>query len=535
MGQGFDYVIVGGGTAGCVLAARLSEDRAARVCLIESGPRDTNPLIHLPIGYVKMRGGPPSWGLVTAPQHHADQRALPYVQARVLGGGSSINAQVFARGNPADYDRWASEGAKGWGFDQVWPGFLRAEGNLDITDEWHGTTGPLGVSSPRQANVLSRAFVQGCQEYGMPHNPDFNGAAQQGAGLYQTTARHGRRCSAAVGYLRPARGRPNLTVLTRATVLRIVVRGGKAHGVEYVPHKGRNPRVIPAAQEVIVTAGAIGSPKLMMLSGLGPADHLRQHAIDIRQDMPGVGQNLHDHYGVDLVAELTGWESLNRYRKPHLMLWAGLQYGLFRSGPIASNVIEAGAFWYADHDQPIPDLQFHFLAGAAAGAGPGIPSVPRKSAGITLNSYCLRPRSRGSVQLHSGDPRDGPLVDPNFLADPEDLRLTVEGIRISREILAQPALRKYIAQMRFPDDRLRSQADLEGYARRYGRTSYHPAGTCRMGQDQNAVVGPDLRVQGIDRLRICDSSVMPSPIGANTNATTIMIAERASDLIRQGA
>lgn len=530
----FDYVIVGGGSAGCVLAARLSEDPAARVCLIEAGAHDRHPLIHMPVGYVKLPGGPPSWNLVTQPQRHVDDRALGYPQARIMGGGSSVNAQVFIRGNPADYDKWAEQGAEGWDFKSIQPYFLRSEGNADLSDEWHGTDGPLGVSSLRRPNPLSRAFVQGCQELGMPANPDFNGARQTGAGLYQTTTRNGRRCSSAVGYLRPALLRPNLTVLSNAHVLRLVFRGRRAVGVEYAVKGDDTTRLAEAGEEVILTAGAIGSPKLLMLSGIGPADHLRRHGIEIIQDLPGVGRNLQDHYGIDLVAELKGHESLNRYRRPHLMFWAGLQYALFRSGPIASNVIEAGAFWRSDRAGGAPDLQFHFLAGAATGDRPGVPSLPRGRAGITLNSYYLHPGSRGSVMLRSDDPRDPPIIDPNFLAEPEDLRIAVEGVGISREIFATPALRRYVKQVCFPDETVRDRAGIEAYARRYGRSSYHPVGTCRMGLDPMAVTGPDLRIHELDGLRVCDSSVMPSLISGNTNAPTIMIAERAADLIRSG-
>jgi choline dehydrogenase-like flavoprotein len=530
MAQAFDYVIVGGGSAGCVLAARLSEDPSARVCLIEAGGRDTNPLIHMPVGFAKMTTGPLTWGLVTAPQKHANNREIPYAQARVLGGGSSINAEIFTRGHPSDYDRWAAEGATGWGFADIRKYFLRSEGNSILSGAWHGTDGPLGVSNIPDPNPVTRAFVQSCQELGIPYNPDFNGERQEGAGTYQTTTRGNRRCSAAVGYLRPALGRPNLSVITGALVLRLRIEGRRAVGVDYAV-KGET-RTARAEAEVIVTSGAIGSPKLLMLSGVGPADHLRAHGIEVVQDLAGVGQNLNDHFGIDIVAELKGHDSLDKYNRPHWAVWAGLQYVLFNSGPVTSNVVEGGAFWYANGagSAPTPDLQFHFLAGAGAEAG--VPGVTKGASGVTLNSYTLRPKARGSVTLRSADPRDNPVVDPNFLGHPDDLRISVEGVKISREIFSQPSLRKYIKAIRFPDDTVRSQADLEAYARQYGRTSYHPVSTCRIGQDEMAVVDPQLRVRGIDALRICDSSVMPSLIGSNTNAPSIMIAEKAADMIR---
>ncbi|MGV8987211.1 MAG: GMC family oxidoreductase [Cypionkella sp.] len=526
--RGFDYVIVGGGSAGCVLAARLSEGGAARVCLIEAGGRDTNPLIHMPVGFAKMTTGPLTWGLTTTPQRHANDREIAYAQAKVLGGGSSINAEIFTRGHPSDYDRWVEEGATGWGAADVQKYFLRSEGNTILSGALHGTDGPLGVSNLPDPNPTTLAFVQSCQERGIPYNPDFNGAKQEGAGIYQTTIRNNRRCSAAVGYLRPALGRANLTVITGALVLRVVFEGHRAVGVEY--SVGGAVQVARADSEVIVTSGAIGTPKLMMLSGVGPASHLSQHGIKVVHDLPGVGQNLTDHFGIDIVAELKGHDSLDKYNKPLWAMWAGIEYALFKSGPVTSNVVEGGAFWYADQDAGCPDLQFHFLAGAGAEAG--VPSVPKGSSGVTLNSYTLRPKSRGSVSLRSGDPAALPLVDPNFLAEPDDLRISVEGVKICREVFGQPSLQKYIRSIRFPDENIRSQAELEAYARQYGRTSYHPVSTCRMGLDDMAVVDPQLRVYGLDGLRICDSSVMPSMIGSNTNAPTIMIGEKAADLIR---
>ena len=530
MEQGFDYVIVGGGSAGCVLAARLTENSTIRVCLIEAGGRDTNPLIHVPVGFARMTTGPLTWGLTTAPQRHANNREIPYAQARVLGGGSSINAQVFTRGHPSDYDRWQAEGAVGWGFRDVQKYFLRSEGNTILSGRWHGTDGPIGVSN-LPAQPVTRAFVQSCQEMGIPYNADFNGENQAGAGVYQTTTRNNRRCSAAVGYLRPALQRPNLTLITDALVLRVLIEKGRASGAEYAVggavHRAR------ADSEVIVTSGAIGSPKLMLLSGIGPAAHLQSLGITVQCNLPGVGQNLTDHFGIDIVAELKAHTSLDKYHKPHWALWAGIEYALFKSGPVASNVVEGGAFWYADKTAPSPDLQFHFLAGAGAEAG--VPSVPKGKSGVTLNSYTLRPKSRGSVTLRSANPRVLPIVDPNFLAEPDDLRISVEGVKISREMFGQPSLQKYIRDICFPNAAVKTQADYEAYARQNGRTSYHPVGSCKMGSDDMAVVDRQLRVIGLDGLRICDSSIMPSLIGSNTNAATIMIGEKAADLIRGNA
>lgn len=527
---GYDYVIVGGGSAGCVLANRLSEDRSVRVLLLEAGGRDSNPLIHMPVGFAKMTTGPLTWGFSTAPQRHANNREIPYAQARVIGGGSSINAEIFTRGHPSDYDRWAEEeGCDGWGFAEIQKYFLRSEGNTILSGDWHGTDGPLGVSNIPDPQPMTRAFVQSCQEAGIPYNPDFNGATQAGAGVYQTTTKSYRRCSAAVGYLRPAMTRPNLTVETGCLVKCIEFAGSRATGVRYF--NGREPCRAQAESEVIVTSGAIGTPKVMMLSGVGPAAHLQEHGIDVVADLPGVGANLTDHFGIDIVAELNGHYSLDKYNRWYNAAIAGLQYMAFKSGPITSNVVEGGAFWHSGLGaSEVPDLQFHFLAGAGAEAG--VPSVPPGSSGITLNSYTVRPKSRGTVRLRSGDPAALPIIDPNFLAEPADLKCSVEGVRKSVEIFRQPSLQKYIRKIHFPDDSVKTQAEFEAYARQTGRTSYHPTCTCKMGPDEMSVVDPQCRVRGVDGLRICDSSIMPSLIGSNTNAPTIMIAEKAADMIR---
>lgn len=525
----FDYVIVGGGSAGCVLANRLTEDSAARVCLLEAGGKDTNPYIHMPVGFAKMTSGPLTWGFKTAPQKHANNREIPYAQARVIGGGSSINAEVFTRGNPVDYDRWAEEeGCEGWAFKDIQQYFIRSEGNTILAGDWHGTDGPLGVSNLQNPQPMTRAFVQSCQELGIPYNPDFNGEIQEGAGVYQTTTKDARRCSAAVGYLRPIKDRTNLTIRTGCSVNRILFEGNRATGVEYVSDGGDTVQV-GAGSEVIVTSGAIGTPKIMMLSGVGPADHLKEMGIDVVHDSPGVGENLNDHFGVDIVAELNGPYSLDKYNKPHWMLWAGMEYVLFKSGPVTSNVVEGGAFWRADQSAPVPDLQFHFLAGA--GAEEGVESVPSGS-GITLNSYTLRPKSRGTIKLRSANPADDPIIDPNFLAEEYDRKTSAEGVRISRDIFMQPSLQKYIKRMHLPGDNVKTAEDFQAYTRNYGRTSYHPTCTCKMGTDEMAVVDPQLRVHGLENIRLCDSSIMPSLIGSNTNAPTIMIAEKASDMIR---
>ncbi|MDB5524311.1 MAG: alanine-phosphoribitol ligase [Rhizobium sp.] len=522
-----DYIIVGGGSAGCVLAARLSEDPDVSVILLEAGPRDTNMYIHLPVGFFKMTAGPLIWGYETAPGREIDGRKMVYPQARVLGGGSSINAQVFTRGCPEDYDGWANdEGCTGWAYGDVLPYFRKSEGNDTFGGTHHGTEGPLGVSS-QTPHTLTRVFVRAAQEAGLPFNADFNNGHQAGTGFYQTTTKGGKRASTAVGYLRPALNRANLQVRTGVTVSRIAIENGCAVGVEIIEN-GR-PIVLRADREVIVTSGAIGSPKLLMLSGLGPADHLRERGVDIVRDLPGVGQNLQDHMDVDVLAELSGSYGIDRYKKRRWQAMAALEYALFGKGPVASNIVEGGAFWWGDKSDKTPDIQFHFLPGA--GVEEGIGSVPGGN-GCTLNSYPLRPRSRGSVTLRSADLRDAPIIDPNPYADPYDLDRAVDGIKISQEILSQPAFRPFVNRLHVPGDEIRTKADYEQFARTYGRSAYHPVGTCRMGSGENAVVDPQLRVRGIDRLRVCDSSIMPRLISSNTNAATVMIAEKAADMIR---
>ncbi|MGE3831792.1 MAG: GMC family oxidoreductase [Parvibaculaceae bacterium] len=524
-----DYIIIGGGSAGCVMAARLSEMADAKVLLIEAGPRDTNPYIHMPCGFFKMTGGPLTWGYTTAPAAHANAREMVYPQARVLGGGSSINAQVYTRGAPEDYDRWAEEdGCAGWSSRALLPYFVKAEDNDRLGAPFHGQGGPLGVSTLAKPNIVTEAFVAGCREFGMPANPDFNSGRQEGTAVYQMTIRRARRCSAATGYLKPALSRPNLTVRTDAFITRIVIEKGRAIGVALQGPNGAE--IIRAEREVILTAGAIGSPKLLMLSGIGPATHLKEKGIDVAQDLPGVGQNLQDHMASDMVWQLNGPYSYDKYKKLHWQAIAGIEYLLFRSGPVASSLVEGGAFWWSDRSEKTPDLQFHFLPGA--GVEEGVGEVPGGN-GATLNSYHLRPRSRGSVTLRSSDPRDAPVVDPNSFAEPYDLERAVDGIMISREIGRTKAFSKYVAREHLPGDDCKTKADFARFARAVARSAYHPVGTCKMGVDEMAVVDPSsLRVRGIDGLRLCDSSIMPRLVSSNTNAPTIAMAEKGADIIK---
>jgi len=522
-----DIVIVGGGSSGCVLAARLSEDSSCSVILLEAGDKDSSPYIHLPVTYYKTTGPKFTWGYETAPQKHQGNIKPPFAQARVLGGGSSINAQIYIRGNPEDFDGWRDEFAcPGWGYDDVLPHFIKAEGNQRLAGNVHGSDGPLLVSDPGYVHPMSYAYLQACQQAGMTVNTDFNSGTQAGCGLYQVTNRNGRRSSVANCYLRPALQRKNLTVITQAQAQRILTSQGRAIGVE-VTVNGETKKIL-ANREVVLASGAIGTPKLLLLSGIGPAQELKKLGVDVIANSPEVGKNLQDHLDIFLIYEVTRGNSYDRYKKLRWQIWAGLQFALFRSGPITSNVVEAGGFWWGGKREGLPDIQFHFLAGAGVEAG--IPDVPG-GAGCTLNSYLVRPKSRGTVTLKSPNPKDHPIIDPNFLDHPDDLAGTVDSVRLGRRIMEQDALSPHIVREHYPGAKVESQDELEDFVRSGARTGYHPSGTCRMGTDLGSVVDTQLRVRGIDGLRVTDASIMPRMVSGNTNATTIMIAERTAEFI----
>jgi choline dehydrogenase-like flavoprotein len=520
----YDYIIVGGGPAGCVLANRLSEDAAIKVLLLEAGGSDWNPLFHMPAGFAKMTKGVASWGWETVPQKHLKNRVLRYTQAKVIGGGSSINAQIYTRGNAADYDLWAGEdGCTGWDYRHVLPYFKRAEDNQRFNDDFHSYGGPLGVSMPSAPLPICDAYIRAGQELGIPYNPDFNGREQAGVGFYQLTQRNRRRSSASLAYLATIRDRKNLTVRMNAPVRSIDLEKTLVTGVTLM-----NGEVLHANREVIVSSGAIGSPKLLLQSGIGPADHLKKAGVNVRHDLPGVGENMQDHLDLFVIAECTGDHTYDGVAKLHRTLGAGLQYIFLRSGPVASSLFETGGFWYADPDARSPDIQFHL--GLGSGIEAGVEKL--KNAGVTLNSAYLHPRSRGTVRLASNDPAAAPLIDPNYWSDPHDRKMSLEGLKIAREIMQQGALKPYVMAERLPGPKVVSDDDLFDYACANAKTDHHPVGTCRMGTDAMAVVDLKLKVRGLEGLRVCDSSIMPRIPSCNTNAPTIMVGEKGADIIR---
>jgi choline dehydrogenase-like flavoprotein len=522
----YDYIIVGGGSAGCVLANRLSEDPSIKVLLIEAGGPDTNMLFRMPAGFAKMTKGVASWGWSTVPQKHLNGRVIWYTQAKVVGGGSSINAQLYTRGNAMDYDAWKTEaGCEGWSYRDVLPYFKRSEDNQRLVNDYHGYGGPLGVSYPVNPPPISFAFLRAAQEAGIPFNDDFNGAVQDGIGHYQLTTRNAERSSTASGYLGPVRSRPNLTVRLNTPTLRILVENLRAVGVE-VGNSGR-VETVQAEREVILSSGAIGSPRLLQLSGIGPADALAAAGIAVVHDLPGVGTNMQDHLDLYTICECTGDHTYDRVAQPHRTVWAGLQYLLFKTGPVTSTLFETGGFWYADRQARSPDIQFHLGLGSGIEAG----VAAMRNPGVTLNSAFLRPRSRGTVRLASADPAAAPLIDPNYWSDPYDRECSLKGLQLARDILSRPALRPFVLAERLPGDGIKSEEDLMQYAYRSCKTDHHPVGTCAMGSGENAVTTLDLKVRGMDGLRVVDASVMPLVPSSNTNAPTIMVAEKASDVI----
>jgi choline dehydrogenase-like flavoprotein len=527
----FDYIVVGAGSAGCVLAARLSEDPSVQVALIEAGPRDTSALVHCPAGIALMaRTEIVSQGFHTVPQPGLLGRTGYQPRGRTLGGSSSTNAMAYIRGQQHDYDTWAAMGCAGWAWADVLPYFLKAEHNERIHNEWHGQHGPLNVADLQSPNPFAQRFVEAGVQAGLAHTTDFNGPTQEGVGLYQVTQRAGERFSAAKAYLTPNLSRPNLHVMTGVTVDRLGLVEGVARQVHTL--QGGQSQTLTARREIILSAGAFQSPALLMRSGIGPAAHLQSLGIEVLRDLPGVGENLHDHPDAVLVADAPGqtdligvsprgaWHTLQA-------LWAWRQH---RTGRLTTNFAEGGAFYKSRPDEAHPDIQLHFVVAKLVDHGRQL----ALGHGYSLHVCLLQPDSRGRVQLTDRNPHSAPLIDPQFLSKPRDLQRLRDGVRQAQRILAQPALTAYGKEWAASAD-ARTDEQLEHWIRQNADTVYHPVGTCRMGQDAMAVVDAQLRVHGVPGLRVVDASVMPRIVSGNTNAPTIMMAEKAVDVIQAAA
>ncbi len=534
MTDAYDYIICGGGSSACVAAARLVRDHGARVLLLEEGDRARGLLVDMPAGFIKFLKGHPYLTMhKPVPQAALDGRQPIVPQGKALGGSSMVNGMVYIRGQPADFAGWEqATGGAGWDYDDLLPYFVRQEGNQRLGGRYHGVLGPLKVSDHIHKCDLSYAFVAALQNMGHPLNPDFNGARQAGVGFLQLTTEKGKRCHAYKAFLEPEMANGNLTVQTGATVTRVITDGNRATGVEYL--SGGKTERADAAAEVILACGAYQTPKLLMLSGIGPAAHLREHDIDVRADLPGVGANLMDHHEVPIVAATNGAYGYFGEDSGWHMVVNGIQWLLFKSGPVTSNGVEACVFLNPDHPDPQsgadPSIQLYcvptvYLDGDVSGVSP--------THGVTLNACLLRPKARGTVRLRSPDPTDRPVIDNNYLGDPDDLRLSIAGLRASREILTAEPLKSMITGEIHPGSGVTDDDALAAHCRRTVKTNYHPCGTARMGVDDDpmAVLTPDLRVRGIRGLRVIDASMMPNIVSGNTHATVLAVADRAVDLI----
>jgi choline dehydrogenase len=527
----FDYIIVGAGSAGCVLANRLTESGRHRVLLLEAGPADRNPWIHIPIGYAKLfTNAKVNWLYESEPEPELNNRRIIQPRGKVLGGSSSINGLVYIRGQKEDFDLWRQLGNAGWSWDDVLPYFKKAESQQRGADEYHGGDGPLSVSDQTEPHELCEAFIAAGQQTGIPRNDDFNGASQEGIGYFQTTSRKGLRCSTAVGYLRPARKRPNLTVVTAALTTRILFDGTRAIGIVFT--RGGESMVARAAGEVILSAGAINSPQALQLSGVGPGGLLRGLGIDIVREVPGVGANLQDHFQTRMVFRCSRKITLNDVvANPLRKVGIGLQYALRRKGPLTISAGYVGAFLRTDPRLATPDVQVHFLTFSTDKMGTALHDFPGFSASICQ----LRPESRGSVAIKTADPGDAPAIRVNYLSTELDRTTMVAGLRLLRKISQAPAMAPYVEAELEPGPACRSDADWLAFCRARGSTIYHPTCTCRMGDDATAVVDARLRVRGLDRLRVVDGSIMPNVVSGNTNAAIVMIAEKGAEMILQDA
>jgi choline dehydrogenase len=527
----FDYIVVGAGSAGCALAARLSESGRHSVLLLEAGPQDRNIWIHVPIGYAKLfTDARHNWLYSSEPEPELNGRSIIQPRGKVMGGSSSINGLLYLRGQAEDFDHWRQLGNAGWSFLDVLPYFKRAEDQQRGADDLHGVGGPLAVSDVSEPHRLCDAFIDACAQAGFPRNDDFNGPTQEGAGYFQMTARNGRRVSAARGYLKDARRRHNLRIEPDALATRILFEGRRAVGVEY--RRGGATRTARANGEVILSGGAFNSPQLLQLSGVGPADLLRQHGIAVLADMPGVGADLQDHFQVRMAYRCTDRITMNdTVNSLPLKLAAGLRYMLFRKGMLTIGAGYAGAFLRTSPDVATPDVQFHLIIFSADKIGGNLHPFP----GFIVSVCQLRPESRGTVHIKSADPALPPAIQPRYMTAASDRDCMIRGMHLTRRIMEQSAIRRYVAEERLPGPSVTTDEDLLGYARETGTTIFHPTSTCRMGSDKTAVVDERLRVHGLSGLRVADASIMPTVVSGNTNAACVMIGEKCADLVLEDA
>lgn len=532
LNKAYDYIVIGAGSAGCVLANRLSEDSNSSVLLLEAGSKDSNPWIHVPIGYFKTMHNPKTdWCYMTEPDPGINGRQLQWPRGKVLGGSSSLNGLLYIRGQKEDYDDWAELGNEGWSYEEVLPYFKKSENQERGADKYHGVDGPLSVSNIRIRREICDKFIDAAEQVGIPRNDDVNGETQEGVGYFQLTInRNGTRCSTAVGFLRPALKRPNLRAATKAQVHRILFEDNRAVALD-VEIEGQMTR-INCNKEIVLSAGAINSPQILMLSGIGASDELAKHNIDVVKELPGVGKNLQDHLQIRTIYKVNKPITLNdEVNNPIRKMMMGIEYALFRTGPLTMAASQVCIFTKTDPEMARPDIQYHLQPLSADKPADGT----HRFSAFTASVCQLRPTSTGHIELKSRNPHDYPAIHPNYLATEEDQKTAIESIKVTRRIVNAPALAPLIKEEHEPGVQHQTDAELLEYARNRATTIYHPTGTCKMGSDEMAVVDARLRVHGIEGLRVVDASIMPVIVSGNTNAPTIMIAEKAADMIKEDA